>query len=91
MKKFLFISNGFGENTIAGQVIDRLQLAVGVEIFGWPMVGAENFRRRRAKSPPSCGFGTMSLKLFIEDLRAGWISTHWRRVQSARQCAGNTI
>ena len=30
----------------------------------------------------------MSLKLFIEDLRAGWISTHWRRVQSARTMRG---
>ena len=95
LKKILFISNGYGEDTIAGKVIDRLKSAVGVEIHGWPMVGpgapyagrdlpivgAQNLL-------PSCGFGTMSLKLFFQDLRAGWISTHWRQVQSARSLRG---
>ena len=96
LKKILFISNGYGEDTIAGKVIDRLQLAGGVEIYGWPMVGAGAPYTAR-KIPvvgaqnllPSCGFGTMSLKLFIEDLRAGWISTHWRQVQSARSMRGH--
>lgn len=91
----MFISNGLGEDTIAGKVIDCLKPAGDLQIYGWPMVGAgEPYAARNisivgAKNVlPSCGFGTMSLKLFIQDLRAGWISTHWRQMRSARAMRG---
>jgi len=37
---------------------------------------------------PSCGFATLSLRLLVQDLRAGWIRTHWRQVRSARALRG---
>lgn len=90
LKKILFISNGHGEDTIAGKVIDCLKPAGDFQIFGWPMVGAgATYSARNIPVVgekhllPSCGFGTTSLKLFLADLRAGLISTYWRQMRSA--------
>jgi uncharacterized protein (TIGR03492 family) len=88
------VSNGHGEDSIAGKVIDRLPRA-DLVIHGWPMVGAGDAYRERGipivgapNRLPSCGFATMGLRLFWTDLRAGWTSTHWRQVRAARAMRG---
>ena len=95
-KKILFISNGHGEDSIAVKVIDRLRkLNAAVDIHAWPMVG-EGRAYRESAIPivgslnllPSCGFATLSLKLMLKDLEAGWIPTHYRQVKAARSLRG---
>lgn len=95
-RKILFISNGHGEDSIAVKVIDRLRkLNAGADIHAWPMVG-EGGAYRELDVPvvgslnllPSCGFATLSLKLMLKDLKAGWIRTHYRQVKAARSLRG---
>lgn len=91
-KKILFISNGHGEDSIAAKVILRLRgLSTSpLHIHAWPMVG-EGRAYRELDIPlqgapnllPSCGFATLSLKLMLKDLKAGWIPTHYRQVEVA--------
>lgn len=94
MKTILFLSNGHGEDDIAGKIIDRLRrLALsGLAIHAWPMVGhGAAYRDRRIplvgtpKLLPSDGFGTLSLTLFWRDLRAGWLSALFGQMRAARQ------
>jgi uncharacterized protein (TIGR03492 family) len=92
--RVLFLSNGYGEDWIAGTIIDRVSRA-DLVVHGWPMVGAGEAYRERGvpivgapNRLPSCGFATMSARLFWTDLRAGWTSTHWRQVSAARRLRG---
>jgi uncharacterized protein (TIGR03492 family) len=96
-KKILFISNGHGEDSIAVKVIERLyeMTTTAVDIHAWPMVG-DGRAYRELGIPligslnllPSCGFATLSLKLMLRDLKAGWIATHYRQVKAARSLRG---
>jgi uncharacterized protein (TIGR03492 family) len=91
-----FFSNGHGEDTIACKVLDRIREArPSLSIEAWPMVG-EGAAYKAREVPlggalnllPSAGFATISAKLMLEDLRAGWIGTHWRQYQAARAMRG---
>lgn len=91
--KILFISNGHGEDSIAVKVIDRLRSmsTAPLDIYAWPMVGEGRIYRALAVPVvgslnllPSCGFATLSLKLLLKDLKAGWIPTHYRQIKTAR-------
>jgi uncharacterized protein (TIGR03492 family) len=92
--RILFLSNGHGEDTIAGKLIDRLRRP-DLAVHGWPMVGTGEAYRERgipivgaANLLPSCGFATTSARLFWTDLRAGWLATHWRQARAARALRG---
>jgi uncharacterized protein (TIGR03492 family) len=83
----LWLSNGHGEDEIAGRIHD----ALGLPGSAWAMVGAGNAWRRRgvpligpANLLPSEGFGTLSLKHFVRDLRHGFVATHLRQAAFAR-------
>jgi uncharacterized protein (TIGR03492 family) len=88
----LFLSNGHGEDDIAGKIIDRLRRdAPGLSIHGWPMMGhGAAYRDRgipltgRPAHLPSAGFGTLNLSLFWRDLRAGWLSALGGQMRAAR-------
>ncbi|MBO6719078.1 MAG: hypothetical protein JJ913_14065 [Rhizobiaceae bacterium] len=89
-------SNGHGEDTIACKVLDRLQAArPGLSVEAWPMVGEGTaFQARRLplvgvrNRLPSSGFATVSPRLMLGDLRAGWLRTHWRQYVAARRMRG---
>jgi uncharacterized protein (TIGR03492 family) len=91
-----FFSNGHGEDTIACKVLDELRhIRPALSIEVWPMVGEGTaYSARDAEIVgalnllPSAGFATISPKLMREDLRAGWIKTHWRQFQAARGMRG---
>ncbi len=91
-----FFSNGHGEDTIACKVLDRLrEMRPSLSIEGWPMVGEGTSYSGRGVpivgSPnllPSFGFATINPKLMLEDLRSGWIATHWRQYTAARGMRG---
>lgn len=91
-----FFSNGHGEDTIACKVLDRIREAdPALSIEAWPMVGGGTVYRARDISLvgernvlPSAGFATISPRLMLDDLRAGWIGTHWRQYKAARAMRG---
>ena len=91
----LFVSNGHGEDHMAGRILDRLAGVKALEIEAWPMVGeggayaARGIRRIGPRNMlPSRGFATLSLPLFLKDLKAGWISTHLSQFRAARALRG---
>jgi uncharacterized protein (TIGR03492 family) len=95
-RSVLFVSNGYGEDWIAGKIIDRLRVAApDIVLDAWPMVGPGDAYRERgipvvgaANLLPSCGFATMSWRLLWADLRAGWLSTHLGQIVAARRLRG---
>lgn len=89
-KKILFISNGHGEDTIAVKVIKALMdvFENNLSIDAWPMVGKGMAYQKQGiqiigaqNLLPSCGFATLSLKLMLRDLLAGWIPVHLRQIR----------
>jgi len=92
MGDILFMSNGNGEDAIACRLIDSMRVeAPDLTIHAWPMVGQGAAYAQRSvplvgalNELPSAGFATLSGKMMIDDLRAGWISTHWRQYRAAR-------
>jgi len=97
MRRLLVLSNGHGEDVIAGQILDALRpdLAKDVQVSAWAMVGEGAAYRARGIAPqgpslrlPSEGFGTLSPGLFWRDLRAGWLGTYARQARHARQMRG---
>jgi uncharacterized protein (TIGR03492 family) len=91
-----FFSNGHGEDTIACKVLDRLRAArPSLQIEAWPMVGEGTAYQSKGvplvgarNLLPSSGFATISPKLMLDDLRAGWIGTHWRQFTAAWEMRG---
>ena len=91
-----FFSNGHGEDTIACKVLDQIRLArPSLRVEAWPMVGEGSAYAARGvplvgalNRLPSSGFATISPKLMLDDLRAGWIATHWRQFRAARAMRG---
>ncbi|MCB1453294.1 MAG: lipid-A-disaccharide synthase-related protein [Rhizobiaceae bacterium] len=89
-------SNGHGEDTIACKVLDELRAqrpSLSVEV--WPMVGEGTVYQSRGEQMvgarnllPSAGFATISPKLMMDDLLAGWVQTHWRQYTAARALRG---
>ena len=89
-------SNGHGEDTIACKVLDELRAqrpSLTAEV--WPMVGEGTVYQSRGEQMvgahnllPSAGFATISPKLMIDDLLAGWVQTHWRQYKAARALRG---
>lgn len=97
MRRVLFVSNGHGEDVIAGQILDALRpdLPGDVSIEAWAMVGAgETYVRRGiplvgpAQNLPSEGFATLSPGAFWRDLRAGWMGSYLRQTAHARRLRG---
>lgn len=95
-RTLLFVSNGNGEDDIACKVIDALH-ATGhaPRIEAWPMVGHGRAYADRGvpvvgvqNTLPSEGFGTLSLKLFAKDLKAGFIGTHLAQARFAKAMRG---
>jgi uncharacterized protein (TIGR03492 family) len=92
----LVVSNGNGEDDIACKVIDALRASPDCpQISAWPMVGPGQAYAVRGISIvgvqntlPSEGFGTLSLKMFARDLRAGFIGTHLAQARFARDLRG---
>lgn len=87
----LFLSNGHGEDAIAGRIHD----ALGLPATAWAMVGeGEGWRARGvpligpANRLPSEGFGTLTLRHFLRDLRAGLMPTYARQAAFARRLSG---
>lgn len=95
-KRLLAVSNGHGEDDIAGKVIEALTAMLpGLRVEAWPMVGdGAGYRARGvpvsgpSNRLPSEGFGTLSGTSFLNDLRHGFISTHWRQLRHARALRG---
>lgn len=92
MPRLLILSDGHGEDAIAGKVLDRL-LAAGLRrdaVDAWPIVGeGREFRQRSIASVgvpnllPSAGFATLSARWMWRDLRAGWIRVHLDQMRAA--------
>lgn len=87
----LYLSNGHGEDAIGA----RIHAALGLPARAWAMVGEGEAWRQAgvevigpANRLPSEGFGTLSLRLFLRDLRAGFLPTHARQVTFARRLSG---
>lgn len=94
-QKLLFLSNGHGEDSVAAKVISRLPPCPNLEISAWPMVGEGQAYRALGIATlgarnllPGCGLSTLTWKYFWNDLRAGWIATHWRQYRQARRLRG---
>lgn len=90
------ISNGHGEDEIAGLIIDRLRSMVpaGTRLIAWPMVGSgERYRFRSIATLgpgarlPAEGFSTVSLGHFLRDMRAGLAGTYLRQLVFAPSLA----
>lgn len=96
MKDLIFLSNGHGEDVVACKVLDRVRAErPELAIDAWPMVGEGAAYRSRGvpiggtmNLLPSAGFATLDRQLMINDLKAGWIGTHWRQFQDARALRG---
>lgn len=94
--RLLAVSNGHGEDDIAGKILDVLApLLPDLKAEAWAMVGdGASYRARGipvtgpANRLPGEGFGTLSLPLFLRDLRHGFISTHWQQFRHARALRG---
>jgi uncharacterized protein (TIGR03492 family) len=93
----LVISNGHGEDTIGMAVVDAVRTRVGeaLAVHAWPMVGDGAAYRTAGVTCiadglrlPSEGFGTLSVRALVRDLRAGWLGGHIRQVQFARTLRG---
>lgn len=93
----LFVSNGHGEDAIAGAILDHLAPDPDrrARIIAWPQVGRGRRYRDRGIATlgpehhlPSEGFGTVSLKAFLKDLRAGFIGTYLAQARFARSLRG---
>lgn len=96
MKDLIFISNGHGEDVVACKVLDCIRAErPELAIDAWPMVGEGSTYQSRGvpiggtrNLLPSAGFATLDRQLMINDLKAGWIGTHWRQFQDARALRG---
>ena len=97
MTHLLAVSNGHGEDAIAGQILDALmpQLPDKISLSAWPMVGdGAAFHARGiaihgpAQHLPSEGFGTLDRSLFLRDLRAGFVPNYLRQLRHARGLRG---
>jgi uncharacterized protein (TIGR03492 family) len=93
MASLLVLSNGCGEDTIAGRIIDRLREShiPDAAIHAWPMVGDGDALRTRgltlvgiSNRLPSAGFATLSARWMWRDLRAGWLAVHAAQIRAAR-------
>jgi uncharacterized protein (TIGR03492 family) len=93
MSSLLVLSNGHGEDVIAGRIIDRLRDRgmPPAAMHAWPMVGeGETYRARGVTTVgvsnrlPSGGFATLSARWMWRDLRAGWIGVHAAQLRVAR-------
>jgi uncharacterized protein (TIGR03492 family) len=91
------LSNGHGEDEIACKIIDAIQAyrPCHIRISAWAMVGAGLAFRRRgislegpANLLPGEGFGTHTLRGFLRDLKAGFITTHLTQVRHALALRG---
>lgn len=96
MKDLIFLSNGHGEDVVACKVLDSIRAErPELAIDAWPMVGEGAAYQSRGipmggtrNLLPSAGFATLDRQLMINDLKAGWIGTHWRQFQDARALRG---
>jgi uncharacterized protein (TIGR03492 family) len=95
--RLLFVSNGHGEDAVAGRLVDRVRVLAprDVVVDAWAMVGAGDAYVERdvplvgtRNLLPSAGFATLSLPLFLRDVRAGWLAVHRRQWRDARALRG---
>lgn len=92
------VSNGIGEDTIAGSVLDALRprLPPAARITAWPMVGvgaAYAARGISVEGPsnllPGEGFSTLDARAFWRDLWSGYLGTVWRQLRHGRRLRGH--
>jgi uncharacterized protein (TIGR03492 family) len=97
MPRLLILSDGHGEDAIAGKVVDRLfALGLGRDaVEAWPIVGEGRAFQQRAircvgvpNLLPSAGFATLSARWMWRDLRAGWIRVHLAQARAAARLRG---
>ncbi len=96
LRDVLFLSNGHGEDLIAGRILDELRaLRPELTIDAWPMVGRGSAYLSRGIPTggepnllPSEGFALASWKLLLRDLSEGWIGMYWRQFRHARRLRG---
>jgi uncharacterized protein (TIGR03492 family) len=94
--RLLAVSNGHGEDDIAGKVLDALRSRrPDLDVTAWAMVGAGDSYTRRGiplEGPqnrlPSEGFGTLTARGFWRDLQHGFVATHFRQFRHARGLRG---
>ncbi|PRX37851.1 conserved hypothetical protein [Meinhardsimonia xiamenensis] len=97
-RRLLIVSNGHGEDEIAGRLIDALRAEAGAaapDLVAWPMVGQGQGYELRAVPRigpegrlPSEGFSTLSLAHLARDLAGGWPGLLWRQYRFARSLRG---
>ncbi|MEP7384050.1 MAG: lipid-A-disaccharide synthase-related protein [Gemmatimonadota bacterium] len=95
--RLLVVSNGHGEDLIGATVIAALRdlAAPALVIDAWPMVGSGEAYSAAGVTCiadglrlPSEGFGTLSVRAFTRDVRAGWVRGHLRQMQLAYSLRG---
>lgn len=96
-RPILFVSNGHGEDAIGVALMREIARDAPntVEVAAWPMVGGGEAYRSLGvpiigpqNTLPSEGFGTLSARAFLRDLRAGWLDVHWRQWRAAHALRG---
>ena len=95
--RLLVASNGQGEDAIGVALAEALAARApgSLRVAAWPMVGSGDGYTRRGipvigppNLLPSEGFGTLSARAFVRDLRAGWLRVHWSQLRAALAMRG---
>lgn len=86
----LFLTNGHGEDAIAGRLADEFR-GLGLRLAGVPLVGEGHALREAgievlgpAREAPSGGWGLRRPDLLLADLRRGWLGALGESLAAAR-------
>ncbi|NLQ05224.1 lipid-A-disaccharide synthase-related protein [Cylindrospermopsis raciborskii] len=90
--QLLILSNGHGEDIIAGRIIEELRkLPSAPDIFALPIVGEGHTyqslnipRIGEVKTMPSGGFIYMDRSQLVQDIQSGLIKLTWNQIQAVR-------
>lgn len=90
--QLLVLSNGHGEDIIAGRIIQELQrLSLPPDIFALPIVGEGRVYQSlnvpcigEVQTMPSGGFIYMDSRQLMRDLRGGLVQLTWKQIQGLR-------
>jgi len=90
--QLLILSNGHGEDIIAGRIIEELKkLPSAPDIFALPIVGEGHTyqslnipRIGDVKTMPSGGFIYMDSSQLVQDIQSGLIQLTWKQIQAVR-------
>jgi uncharacterized protein (TIGR03492 family) len=90
--QLLVLSNGHGEDIIAGRIIKELQqISSPPDIFALPIVGEGRAYQNlnipcigKVKTMPSGGFIYMDSRQLMRDVRGGLLQLTWQQIQAVR-------